>query len=181
MVWDGLGHEDHYGGKERQKAEAERDARETAPLHSRIEQMLTEARVILPGAQALFGFQLAIVLTEAFEKLSSAAAITARARTALCCALGRLAHHPSCNPSGSSGPEKTARAFLRIGGRITIVALVPLAIGMAADCYVVLSRMFGGSGTAASIAAALVLFSLLSLWFAWPFIERSCNPAERDV
>ncbi len=31
--------------------------------------MLTEARVNLPGAQALLGFQLAIVLTETFEKL----------------------------------------------------------------------------------------------------------------
>src|SRR5215475_2296681 len=31
------------------------------PLHTKIEQMLTEARVVLPGAQALFGFQLAIV------------------------------------------------------------------------------------------------------------------------
>ena len=39
--------------------EAHRAVRETAPLHARIEQMLTEARVILPGAQALLGFQLA--------------------------------------------------------------------------------------------------------------------------
>ena len=30
---------------------------------------LTEARVILPGAQALLGFQLSVVLTQAFEKL----------------------------------------------------------------------------------------------------------------
>jgi hypothetical protein len=39
------------------------------PLHVKIEQLLTEARVVLPGAQALFGFQLAIVLTRAFEQL----------------------------------------------------------------------------------------------------------------
>src|SRR5262249_21947882 len=36
------------------------------PLDVKIEQMLTEARVILPGAQALFGFQLAIVFTRSF-------------------------------------------------------------------------------------------------------------------
>src|SRR4029079_6820633 len=73
FIWYGLGctMRNHKGEDERRRAEAEREARETAPLHSRIEQMLTEARVILPGAQALFGFQLAIVLTEAFEKLSS--------------------------------------------------------------------------------------------------------------
>jgi hypothetical protein len=36
----------------------------STPLHAKIEQMLTEARVVLPGAQALFGFQLATVLTQ---------------------------------------------------------------------------------------------------------------------
>ncbi len=51
------------------REEAHRGVRDTAPLHARIEQMLTEARVILPGAQALLGFQLAIVLTDAFESM----------------------------------------------------------------------------------------------------------------
>jgi Family of unknown function (DUF6328) len=59
----------HQGVEERCKAASDWNATEIAPLHSRIEQMLTEARVILPGAQALLGFQLAIVLTETFEKL----------------------------------------------------------------------------------------------------------------
>src|SRR5215510_1841618 len=39
------------------------------PLPQKIDQMLTEARVILPGAQALLGFQLAVMLTMEFEKL----------------------------------------------------------------------------------------------------------------
>ena len=162
----------HYGAKERRRAEAERDVSETAPLHSRIEQMLTEARVILPGAQALFGFQLAIVLTEAFEKLLPVPRLL-HGVALLCVALSvaMLITPAAIHRIVWAGED--SESFLRIGGRITIAALVPLAVGMAADCYVVLSRMFGGSGIAASIAAALVLLSLLSLWFAWPFIERS--------
>jgi Family of unknown function (DUF6328) len=39
------------------------------PLDIKIEQMLTGARVILPGAQALFGFQLAIVFTRSLADL----------------------------------------------------------------------------------------------------------------
>src|ERR1700760_83938 len=71
FTWFGLGWvmQSHKGEDDRQQAESDRSARETAPLHSRIEQMLTEARVILPGAQALLGFQLVIVLTDSFEKL----------------------------------------------------------------------------------------------------------------
>jgi hypothetical protein len=41
----------------------------------KIEQMLTEARVILPGAQALFGFQLAIVFTRSFSDLPAVSMI----------------------------------------------------------------------------------------------------------
>src|SRR3954447_11430266 len=58
-----------YGEPERLKAHSEQDKHEIGPLHNRIEQMLTEARVILPGAQALLGFQLIIVLSSVFEKL----------------------------------------------------------------------------------------------------------------
>lgn len=34
-----------------------------------MEEVLTECRMVLPGAQALLGFQLAIVLMEAFDRL----------------------------------------------------------------------------------------------------------------
>ena len=173
-AWFGMGWvmKRYYGAKERRKAEAERETRETAPLHSRIEQMLTEARVILPGAQALFGFQLAIVLTEAFEKLSSLPRLL-HGVALLCVAVSVALLITPAAIHRIVWAGEDSESFLRMGGRITVAALVPLAIGMAADCYVVLSRMFGGSGIAASIAAALVLLSLLSLWFAWPFTERS--------
>jgi Family of unknown function (DUF6328) len=42
-------------------------------LEARIVQALTELRVILPGAQALFGFQLSAVLTDRFEQLGAPA------------------------------------------------------------------------------------------------------------
>lgn len=46
------------------------------PLDAKIDYVLTEARVVLPGAQALLGFQLAIVLTNGFQQLSSNLAIS---------------------------------------------------------------------------------------------------------
>ena len=41
-------------------------------LEARIVQGLTELRVVLPGAQALFGFQVIAVLTDRFGELSTA-------------------------------------------------------------------------------------------------------------
>ena len=53
------------------------------PLPAKIDQMLTEARVILPGAQALLGFQLTVTLTRAFEQLPEQVKLLHA--TSLCC------------------------------------------------------------------------------------------------
>src|ERR1700704_4194399 len=45
---------------------------EPTTLATRIEQMLTEARVIVPGVQALLGFQLTVAFTRALEQLDAA-------------------------------------------------------------------------------------------------------------
>jgi Family of unknown function (DUF6328) len=51
------------GERERMITRGQSNERADTPPQAKIEQLLTEARVVLPGAQALFGFQLAIVLT----------------------------------------------------------------------------------------------------------------------
>lgn len=42
---------------------------EQTPICTKVEHVLTEARVVLPGATALLGFQFATMLLEAFDKL----------------------------------------------------------------------------------------------------------------
>lgn len=159
----------HYGAEERRKARAEREARETAPLHSKIEQMLTEARVILPGAQALLGFQLAIVLTDTFEKLPSLPRLL-HAAALLCVALAvALLITPAALHRIVWAGEDSETA-LRIGGRVTVLALLPLASGMGGETYVVMSRILGSAGPAAAVAT-VTLLCLLFLWFGWPVVE----------
>ena len=171
-AWYGLGWimKSHQGAAERRQAESDRDVVETAPLHSRIEQMLTEARVILPGAQALLGFQLAIVLTDTFEKLPILSRLLhAAALMSVALSVALLITPAALHRIVWAGED--AEAVLRIGGRITILALPPLAMGMAADTFVVLSRVFGSTSPAA-VTAPLVLLCLIGLWFGWPFVER---------
>ena len=59
-----------HGEREREQTMRDQQKRQQTELHQKIDQMLTEARVILPGAQAMLGFQLAIVLTHSFEELA---------------------------------------------------------------------------------------------------------------
>jgi Family of unknown function (DUF6328) len=155
---------------ERGEASGYRGWHESAPLHARIEQMLTEARVILPGAQALLGFQLVIVLSSTFEKLQvTSRALHGFALLAVALAVVLLITPAALHRIVWAGEDSDA--FLRIGGRITGLALLPLALGMSGDGYVVLARITGVAYGAA-IASIATLLVLLGLWFAWPLANR---------
>jgi hypothetical protein len=158
------------GATERGRAAADRSRREQAPLHARIEQMLTEGRVILPGAQALLGFQLVIVLSDTFEKLpASSRLVHGLALLAVALTVVLLITPAALHRIVWAGEE--SEEVLRTGSCITILALLPLACGMAADAYVVFARITGMTMGAAA-AAALVLLVLLGFWYAWPLADR---------
>ena len=84
-------------------------------LKTKIEQLLTEARVIIPGGQALLGFQFVATLTKAFETLPQAmkwvhtAALAAVGLSVLLlmtpAALHRLAFHGEDDPQFSKPPR----------------------------------------------------------------------------
>ena len=141
------------------------------PLDERIEHMLTEARVLIPGAQALFGFQLAIFLTEPFGKLPELSQLIHVGAT--CCIAIAIVllmspaafHRISYRGSNTEG-------FLRLGSRLEIAAAVPLAVGIPADFYVAVSQAVGPQIAALAAAAAAII--LFVLWFAVPLVVRRC-------
>jgi hypothetical protein len=114
MFWYGLG----FSLRRKNRKRAMQEEKPT-PLTTKIEQMLTEARVILPGAQALLGFQLTVTLTRAFGQLSDSLKLFHVA--SLCCVAvwpsscswhpprfiafrlrDRIHHHSSRSDPGSS-------------------------------------------------------------------------------
>jgi hypothetical protein len=139
------------------------------PLLKKIDQLLTEARVILPGAQALLGFQLAVVLTRAFDLLpasSKALHALALGLVALCTILlmAPAAYHRIVY-AGEAAPE-----LHRLGSKFILVATMALALGLAADVYVVIARI---AGAAVGFAAAmLALIALVGVWHLSPLVLR---------
>jgi hypothetical protein len=170
--WYGVGiyMKRHHGFAERRNAEAERGHQEKGPLHARIEQMLTEARVILPGAQALFGFQLVIVLTSTFDKLPDQSRII-HGFSLLCVALSVILLITPAALHRIVWAGEDTEALLQKGGYITIASLLPLALGIAGDTYVVLARVFESERVGALAALVVALF-LAGLWFVWPIFAR---------
>jgi hypothetical protein len=153
------------GQKERAMTERQRDERPPTPLHVKIEQMLTEARVILPGAQALFGFQLAIVLTRSFETLPDTSRVVHALSLGLVALAVMLLMAPAAYHRIVYAGEDTDDMH-RVGSALVTAATVPLVLGMAGDIYVVIGRIIGP--TTGLAAAAFGLMVLAGLWYGYP-------------
>jgi hypothetical protein len=141
------------------------------PIDVRVEHMLTEARVLLPGAQALLGFQLAVILNETFSELPETSKLVHVA--ALCCislAIILLMAPASFHRISFHG-ESTER-FHCLGSALILAAAVPLGLGITGDIYVAVTKALEqpAIGIAVALAALLVL---AALWLVSPLMMRS--------
>lgn len=141
------------------------------PLTTKVEQMLTEARLILPGCQALLGFQLIVMLTHAFDVLPAQAKLIHAAGLCLVTLATILLMTPPALHRQSFGGDDSG-LFLKLGSGFVIAAPLPLAFGIAADIYVVF-QIINGSAWAALIASLCALLLMLSLWYVYPLILRA--------
>ena len=157
------------GARERAASMRQQQQRQKTPVTQKIEQMLTEARVILPGAQAMFGFQLAIVLTQAFDRLPADLRYTHALSLGLVALSVTLLMAPAAYHrivfDGEDAPE-----MYRVGSLMVTAATVPLAAGIAGDVYVVITKIAGGE--VGMIGAALAVVTLAGLWHAFPIAAR---------
>jgi hypothetical protein len=141
-----------------------------AKLKDKIDQVLTEARVVLPGAQALLGFQLVSTLMEAFEKLP----VSSRYVHLVCLGLMAISvillMAPAAYHRIVEEGENTEH-FHRFASRLLIAAMIPLALGICGDLFVVV-RKVTESTTTALLAAGLALIFYYGLWFGYTIYRR---------
>jgi hypothetical protein len=140
------------------------------PLKSKIEQMLTEARVIIPGGQALLGFQLMATLTKAFSELPPifkyvhCVGLCAVALSVVLLMTPAAVHRIAFEGEDDPG-------FFRIGSWLVVAGSMPLAVGIAADVAVVFFKATESASLAVS-AGIGALVALLGFWFAYPLWYR---------
>jgi hypothetical protein len=139
-------------------------------LHVKIEQMLTESRVILPGAQALLGFQLIVMMTKEFDDLPPPVRVVHLVALLSLALAIILLIAPAAIHRLSFGGRDDPR-LQSIGSLLITTALLPLACAISCDVLIALTRLFGD--TAASWGAALaVLFLLIGLWYVLPLLVK---------
>jgi hypothetical protein len=142
----------------------------TTDLHEKIDQMLTESRVILPGAQALLGFQFAVTMTKGFAALPPLdRQIHFVALGAIAIAMMLLLAPATVHRLTFAGRD--VPRFHEIGSVLVTAALAPLAVGIAADVYVATVKMLDDHLLAACAGSAAALL-LAVFWYGLPLYLR---------
>ena len=147
------------------------EAKDDTPLTTKIEQVLTEARVIIPGAQALMGFQLLAMLSKTFAELPTASQIVhALALGSDAIALVLLIAPAAFHRIAFHGAD--TERFFRLGSVLVTAALLPLALGISGDIYVAVARIANQTAIGAA-AAVLSMILFLAFWYVQPLILRA--------
>ena len=137
--------------------------------------VLEEARMVIPGIQALFGFQLIAVFNSTFDdKLGSfhkilhfgAILLTVIAMTFL---MGPATYHRSAEP------RQVSRRFATLAGYFVEIGMFFLSVSISLDVFlvgqIILEQM------TISITIAIAVFFLFSfLWFVFPHWQKRRLP-----
>ena len=141
------------------------------PIDTRVEHMLTEARVLLPGAQALLGFQLAVMLTEAFGALPETSKVV-HVGSLCCIALSViLLMAPAAFHRITFGGQST-ESFHRLGSALVLAAAAPLAVGIVGALFVAVTKALNEPAIGAAVAFGVAVV-LTGLWLAYPLLLRA--------
>ncbi|HEY0546506.1 MAG TPA: DUF6328 family protein [Pyrinomonadaceae bacterium] len=161
--------------KEMSKQKGEQEEGGTK-LKDKIQQVLTEIRVVLPGAQALLGFQFISLLMESFEKLPQSSKYVHFISLSLVALSVVLLMTPAAYHRLVEQGEDTEHIH-RFASRTLLAAMIPLALGISGDFFVVARKIMRSDGMAIGLAAfALLIF--YGLWFGFTLYKRQAREQE---
>lgn len=137
------------------------------PLDTAADHVLDECRMVLPGIQALFGFQLIAVfngrfaeqLTPAEQQLHLLAIVLIVIAIAL--VMAPVAVHRRTQL------HMLHERFVSIAARLLVASMLPLSLAICLDVYLVARMIFGERLMSGLIAAAL-LAVFAALWLLLP-------------
>ncbi len=143
---------------------------ERKQLKQCIEFILEECRMVLPGIQALFGFQLIAVFNERFNHIDFADKtihLTAIFFTVVAVGLlmGPASYHRLTSPR-SLPPE-----LCTVGTRLVCGGMAALMFSIALDIYLV-TEVILDSAAAGIICGGIAFLFFASVWFIFPVLSR---------
>jgi uncharacterized PurR-regulated membrane protein YhhQ (DUF165 family) len=144
---------------------------EKLPLPKSAEMLLDECRMVLPGIQALFGFQLIAVFNEGFsDKLGPGEQRLHLVATGLVAIAVALIMAPAALHR-QTGAQHVSERFITTSSRLLVCSMLPLALGICLDFYLVAHVILESAWSAA--LGALLFAVFMGLWFGLPRVYGS--------
>jgi uncharacterized PurR-regulated membrane protein YhhQ (DUF165 family) len=133
--------------------------------------ILEECRMVLPGIQALFGFQLIAVFNEGFgQKLTQGEQRLHFVAILLVTIAIALVMAPAAVHRQTQQREVSER-FIWLSSRLVLASMAPLVIGLCIEIYLI-SRVIVEQEWVALLCAAASFVLFLLLWVGLPRRER---------
>ena len=134
--------------------------------------LLEECRMVLPGIQALFGFQMIAVFNQRFatdlsraeQRLHLAAIMLVV--SAIILVMAPAAYHRQAEP------RSVSEQFVRVSSRLLLWSMVPLAVSIGLDVFLV-SRLVLQNTTVALVIAGAAMVITFAVWWLLPWVARS--------
>jgi hypothetical protein len=140
---------------------------ESVSLADAVSHLLEECRMVLPGVQALFGFQLIAVFSAGFEvQLNHFEQRLHLLALGLVAISGALVMTPAAYHR-QTRPREASEHFLHLAGRLLVASMIPLMIGIGIDFFLIARVIIGSPVAAFGLTIGLELV-FIALWFLLP-------------
>lgn len=170
FFWYGLG---LVSAKKERKSGNEKKKKPRAhptDLKTKIDQALTEARVVLPGAQALLGFQLITMFMDGFDKLPNSSKYIHMISLGWMALTIILLMTPAAYHRIAERGEDTQRMH-RVASVLLLAAMVMLPLGICGDVYLVFYKVTNSVPASIGTAIAVLAF-FYGTWFGFTIYRR---------
>lgn len=176
LAWLQKSEESHRRHEEVMRRVEKDKEEQKAKLKDKVELVITEARVVLPGAQALLGFQFLTMLAEEFGRLPGELKYLHLVSLFAIAISTMLLIAPAAFHRLAERGENTERMH-SFASRMVLGAMAFLALGIVGDLFVVVWKVTG-SYTVATIASLGMLALFYGLWFGYSLYRRGRGDAQ---
>ena len=130
--------------------------------------LLEECRMVLPGIQALLGFQLVAVFSAEFDRKLSVVDQRIHLLATFLVALAVALVMTPAAYSRQAHPREVSEGFIRACTRLLLVGMFPLAVGICLEFYLIAQAILHST---LSAVFASVLFAVFVVF--WGILPRS--------
>ncbi len=147
-------------------------------LQEQAEAILGECRMVLPGIEALLGFQLIAVFNAGFHEHLGRPERWAHGAAVLLVMIAIVLTMTPAAYQRLADPHRITEHFVTLSSRFVTSGMVALLLGMTVDVYLV-SRVITESVTIAAAAAGTIAGLGALMWLAFPLWRRAQHAPSR--